>query len=196
MSDQTPEHATSDYVVLCAEDIERLIPFGCVRETRAAQPLFEAGDESTAFFVVLGGTVDILSANPSGPKLITTHVAGQFLGELNLLIGQRPFVSAVVAEPGSVLAIDLTVFRDIMRTMPDLSDIVFKEFVARRTHTIEGSGVNAIRIIGTRFRRERWLCEFSPRDRRCLTCGSTSTNLTNRPCSSKRSASILPGFLW
>lgn len=140
MSDQTPEHATSDYVVLCAEDIERLIPFGCVRETRAAQPLFEAGDESTAFFVVLGGTVDILSANPSGPKLITTHVAGQFLGELNLLIGQRPFVSAVVAEPGSVLAIDLTVFRDIMRTMPDLSDIVFKEFVARRTHTIEGSG--------------------------------------------------------
>jgi thioredoxin reductase (NADPH) len=151
MSDQTPEHATSDYVVLGAEDIERLIPFGCVSETRAAQPLFEAGDESTSFFVVLGGTVDILSANPSGPKLITTHVAGQFLGELNLLIGQRPFVSAVVAEPGSVLAIDLTVFRDIMRTMPDLADIVFKEFVARRTHTIEGSGVNAIRIIGTRF---------------------------------------------
>lgn len=151
MTDETAERATTDYVTLGAEDIERLMPFGAVRDTRAGEPLFEAGDEAPPFYVVLDGTVEILSADPSGPSLITTHVAGQFLGELNLLIGQRPFVSAIVAEPGSVLTIDLPVFGEVMRTMPDLADIVFREFVARRSHVHEGSGVQAIQIIGTRF---------------------------------------------
>ena len=151
MTDQSPERATTEYVVLSAEDIERLLPFGTVRETQAREPLFEAGDDAPSFIVVLGGTVDILSADPGGSALITTHVAGQFLGELNLLIGQRPFVSAIVAEPGAVLVIDLPVFNEIMRTMPDLADIVFHECVTRRTHVHDGSGVNAIQIIGTRF---------------------------------------------
>lgn len=151
MTDRMPERATTDYAVLSAVEIERLRPFGSVRDTRTGEPLFGAGDKDPSFFVVLSGTVDIQSAGPSGPTLITTHVAGQFLGELNLLIGQRPFVSAIVAEPGSVLAINLPVFREIMRTMPDLADIVFREFVARRTHVHQGSGMNAIQIIGTRF---------------------------------------------
>ena len=37
--------------------------------------------------------------------MLARHAAGRFLGELNLLTGQRVFVSARVAEPGEVLAV-------------------------------------------------------------------------------------------
>lgn len=146
-----PEHDSHEYVTLRTEQIEQLLTIGEVRATAAGEELFSAGVETSTFFVVLEGTVDILAAGTDEPELITTHVAGQFLGELNLLIGQRPFVSAVVATPGRVLAIDLDVFTRFMRATPDIGDTVFHEFVARRDHTHAGSGANAIRIVGTRF---------------------------------------------
>ncbi|MFM8237975.1 MAG: FAD-dependent oxidoreductase [Actinomycetota bacterium] len=145
------EHDSHEYVTLRPDQIEHLLAIGDVRETEAGEALFTAGVETSEFFVVLDGTVDILGAGDADVTLITTHVAGQFLGELNLLIGQRPFVSAVVATPGRVLAIDLDDFTRFMRANPDIGDTVFHELVARRDHTHAGSGAAAIRIVGTRF---------------------------------------------
>ena len=61
--------------------------------------LFRAGDDSSDFLVVLEGAVDIVRPDVDGETLITTHVAGRFLGELNMLTGQRLYLTARVSEP-------------------------------------------------------------------------------------------------
>ena len=143
---------SDDWLFLDDEVIERLLLFGTVRETRAGETLFAAGDTSPSFFVVLDGTVDLLSAGPEGAEVITTHVARQFLGEFNLLLELRPVVSALVRDPGSVLEIDQPAFNDIMRTMPDIADMAFLQFDARRRYSkLSPTVTSAIQIIGTHF---------------------------------------------
>ena len=61
--------------------------------------------------------------------LITVHPAGRFLGELNLLTGQRLFLSARVARPGRVLVDPPPEFRRLMSSKPDLADLIFRAFV-------------------------------------------------------------------
>jgi len=51
---------------------------------------------------------------------------------LNLLTGQRPYLSARVSRAGRVLSVPPEQFRRLLDTKPDLSDTIFRAFVARR----------------------------------------------------------------
>jgi thioredoxin reductase (NADPH) len=82
--------------------------------------------------------------------VLARHAAGRFLGELNLLTGQRVFVSARVAEPGEVLAVPRDALRRLIATNAGLSDKVLAAFLARRALLMTGAS-SAIRGIGSRF---------------------------------------------
>jgi thioredoxin reductase (NADPH) len=86
--------------------------------------------------------------------VIARHGPGRFVGELNLLTGQRPFLSARVTEPGRVLALSPALFRRLMATNPDLANIIFNAFVARRAGLRTGQGALAVQVIGSRFSPE------------------------------------------
>ena len=143
-----------NYIILNADEIAALMPLGTVHPTLVGEVIFAAGDATQSFVVVLDGKVDIVGAGLNGSSIITTHVAGQFLGELNLLVGQRPFVSAVVTEAGSVIVIPLPVFTDFLRATPELADLVFDEFMLRRSRLHRGSGTANVVIIGSGFSAE------------------------------------------
>jgi thioredoxin reductase (NADPH) len=78
---------------LDAEALAELAPFGEERVVEAGDILFRAGDESYDFLVILEGAVDIVRPDREGDTLITTHVPGRFLGELNMLTGQRLYLT-------------------------------------------------------------------------------------------------------
>ena len=89
--------------------------------------------------------------NPDGKeRVIARHPPGRFLGELNLLTGQRVFVSARVAEPGEVLAVPREALRRVIATNASLSDKILAAFLARRAMLLTGAS-SAIRVIGSRF---------------------------------------------
>ena len=78
-----------------------LAEFGEERAVEVGDVLFRAGDDSYDFFVMLEGEVEIVRPDPRATSLITTHGAGRFLGELNLLTGQRLFADRpACASPG------------------------------------------------------------------------------------------------
>ena len=137
-----------------AEALAELAPFGEERAVEAGDILYRAGAESYDFFVVLEGAVDIIRPDLDGETLITTHVAGRFLGELNMVTGQRAYLTARVSQSGRVLAIPIEEFRRVMSIKPDLADVIFSAFVARREILRVGEGARAIRIIGSRYSRE------------------------------------------
>jgi thioredoxin reductase (NADPH) len=123
---------------------------GARRSVAAGEYLYREGDASYDFFVVTAGTVEIVVDADGEERLIATHGPGRFLGELNLLTGQRVFVSARVAEPGEVIAVPRDGLRRLIATNPRLSDTILAAFLARRASLLSGAA-SAIRVIGSRF---------------------------------------------
>ncbi|CAN5790387.1 FAD-dependent oxidoreductase [soil metagenome] len=152
------------FPTLSESQISFLRDYGVARETKAGEVLFQEGDISYDFIVILEGDVEILENFSGEDRTIATHGAGRFLGEMNMLTGQAVYLSAVVSEPGEVLAITPENLREIVTEEPILSDIILKAFLARRQVLMDvGTG---LRIVGSHYSRDALrLREFAVRNR-------------------------------
>jgi thioredoxin reductase (NADPH) len=131
-------------------EIAALEQLGVRRAVAAGEYLYREGDSGYDFYVVLAGAVEIVVNDQGKEKVIARHDAGRFLGELNLLTGQRVFVSARVAESGEVIVVPRDALRRLIATDPSLSDKILAAFLARRGILMSGAA-SAIRVIGSRF---------------------------------------------
>jgi thioredoxin reductase (NADPH) len=144
-----------DSPTLAEPALAELAPFGDERAVAAGDVLFQAGDAYYDFIVVLEGEVEVVRPDhDAGDVHIVTHGAGRFLGELSLVTGQRPYLTARVSRPGRVLVIPPDDFRRLMSSKPDIADVIFRALVARRQRLRSGEAASAVRIIGSRFSRE------------------------------------------
>jgi thioredoxin reductase (NADPH) len=141
---------TDAFPQLSDAEIAALGQHGVRRAVAAGEYLYREGDPTYDFYVVLSGAVEIVVNSDGEERLIARHPAGRFLGELNLLTGQRVYVSARVAEPGEVLVLSRDAFRHVIATDPGLSDKILASFLARREILMSGAA-SSIRVIGSRF---------------------------------------------
>jgi thioredoxin reductase (NADPH) len=142
-----------DVQTVNAAELAVLEPLGTRRQVEAGEYLYREGDPAYDFYVVLSGLVEITINADGEDRLLNTHGAARFLGELNLLTGSRVFLSARVAEPGEVLAVPVEALRRVIATQPGLSDKVLATFMARRADLLRGAAV-ATRVIGSRYSPE------------------------------------------
>ena len=159
---------------LDAGALSELAEFGQERPVMAGEVLYRAGDASYDFFVVLDGRAEIVRQDLDGETVIASYGAGTFLGELNLLTGQRPYLTARVVEAGRVLQIARDDFRRLMSAKPDIADLIFNAFAARRELLRQGDGAGAIRIVGSRYSPEALALRAFATRFTCRTSGSTS----------------------
>jgi thioredoxin reductase (NADPH) len=131
-------------------ELVALEKLGVRRAVTAGEYLYREGDANYDFYVVLAGSVEIVINSEGKERVIARHDAGRFLGELNLLTGQRVFVSARVAEPGEVIVVPRDALRRLISTNAGLSDKILAAFLARRGILMSGAA-SAIRVIGSRF---------------------------------------------
>ena len=149
MSDLSGLERTA-FAELDASMMADVVGAGTVRAVERGEILYRAGDEDPDFFAILDGDVEILL----GDTVVTARGAGGFLGELNMVTGQRPYLTARVTRAGRVVAVPSDRFRELMSTRPELSDTIFRSFVARRELLRAGDGAGAIQIVGSRFSAE------------------------------------------
>jgi thioredoxin reductase (NADPH) len=131
-------------------ELAALRQLGVRRAVAAGEYLYREGDPDYDFYVVLDGAVEIVVKSEGKDRVIARHSPGGFLGELNLLTGQRVFVSARVAEPGEVLAVPRDALKRLIATDVNLSDKILAAFLARRAILMTGAS-SAIRVISSRF---------------------------------------------
>ena len=124
---------------------------GTERSVERGEILYRAGEHATPFIVVLEGEVEVIRGEDLGAAVVATRGAGGFLGELNLLTGQRAYLTARVSEPGRVIEVAPAQLRVLMDTKPEISDTIFRAFVARRELLRSGEAANAIQIVGSRY---------------------------------------------
>jgi thioredoxin reductase (NADPH) len=150
MSSPGDREATA-FVVLSDAQLAEIAAFGTERAMTAGEMLFEAGEASYELFVVLAGRAEVVRPDGDEPELIASYGPGGFAGELNLLTGQRRFLSCRVVEDGRVLVVGEQEFRRLMSVSPGLADTIFNALLARREILRRGAGAEAIRIVGSRF---------------------------------------------
>jgi thioredoxin reductase (NADPH) len=141
-------------VVLDDRALAELARYGTERVTAAGEVLYRPGDGAYDFIVILEGEVEIVREDHDGDHLIVVHGAGRFLGELNLLTGQRPYLTARVSRPGRILAIPLDDFKRVLSSNVELGDVIFRALLARRELLRTGEGARAVRILGSRYSAE------------------------------------------
>ncbi len=133
MNDRTDEIRSTRAPTLREDQIEVLRRYGETRETEAGQVLFRAGDTSNDFIVVLEGEVEVVDDFAGEARTMGVMRAGRFVGDLNMLAEQAIYLSAVVREGGEVLAIPRERLKEVVTEEPNLSDIILKAFLARRS---------------------------------------------------------------
>ena len=149
---------------LTGEQIALLRPHGQVLATETGQCLFQQGDPTCDFYVVLDGTVELVEPTAGSPRSLGLRQAGEIVGELNLLNEEATYLTAVVQQPGSLLAIPAEVLRTIIRHDARFSDFLLRAFLLLRSHLI---GIGAgLKIVGSRYDVDtRRLLEFASRNR-------------------------------
>ncbi|HEX8906377.1 MAG TPA: cyclic nucleotide-binding domain-containing protein, partial [Longimicrobiaceae bacterium] len=135
---------------LTPEQVHALCPAGHTRPTRAGEHLWRAGDRGFGFFVIRSGRVEILDTSGDEPRQVAVHEPGEFTGDVDVLTGRGSLVDAVVLEPGEVLELSPGELRRVSAEQPELSEVLLRAFLMRRTLLI-GQGYQGIRFIGSRF---------------------------------------------
>ena len=138
-------------VTLGDAELAELAPYGEERDVSAGDILFSPTDDAYDFWVVVHGEVEIVRPDPAGDALVAVHGDVRFLGELSLLTGQRPHLTARVSRPGRVLRIRIPQFPLMMSEKAELADVIFRALMARRELLRAGEGAPAVKIIGSRF---------------------------------------------
>jgi thioredoxin reductase (NADPH) len=153
------------FPVLDATALDELAEFGAEQELEAGEVLYRAGTELWSFYVVLDGHVEVARDDDSG-QVVVRYKAGQFIGELGLLTGQRTYLTARAVTAARTLVLPPEEFRRMMATRPTIADVIFRALVGRR-ESLRGSAVaDAVKIIGSRYSSDATaLRSFADRNR-------------------------------
>jgi thioredoxin reductase (NADPH) len=146
----SPTSEATAYPVLDDTQRARLRRYGTIRPVGAGEVLYSPANDSSDLLVVLSGEV-VVSNDALGPSVeLARHEPGQFAGELNMLTGQRPFLTARATAEGLVLALTPAQVREVLARETDVADILLRALIARRRRHVSGATPGAaIEIIGT-----------------------------------------------
>ncbi len=117
---------------LTTAQIDRIRPGSKLRRVEPGEILFRPGDTEVPFFVVLSGSMEIVQPDLTGERLVTTHGAGEFTGELTMISGQRYLVLGRVTERGELLELSSEGLRSLIARDAELSEIIMRAFILRR----------------------------------------------------------------
>jgi thioredoxin reductase (NADPH) len=160
---ETPDNAGA-YPRLVESQIMFLSRYGTTKSVDRGETLYRAGERDCDFFVVLSGSVAMLQEGEQDQRLVAVHGPGRFLGDMSLVTGQSAYLTALVQEPGEVLAVPAERLPEAATEDPGLGELILRAFLVRRSlHVGLGAG---FRIVGSRFSADtRRLRDFASRNR-------------------------------
>jgi len=124
--DQTFPHLT-------LEMMERALAYGNELIAPDKMILFERGQRASDFFIIREGKIDILESEEDGSfKVLTTHSAAQFTGEMDLFNRRESLVTGRAKGECRLIRIDRTNFLRMMAGEADMAELVMRAFMLRR----------------------------------------------------------------
>lgn len=139
-------HATA-FPTLTEDELNCLAQLGQRRRFSAGEVLFQNGERGYSFFAITSGEVRITESSRGRPQEVITHQPGEFTGDVTMLSGRPPVVTATAVGDCEVIEIPSCTVRRMLAEVPDLSDKLLKAFQVRR-ELLEASDFLGVRIVG------------------------------------------------
>jgi len=115
----------------------RVANYGVEQGLRKGVMLFQRGQRSVDFFLVLEGSIEIVDLDREGlPVVLTAHGEGQFTGELDLFNDRQILVSGRTGMNSRVVRVKRADFRKMLSAEPDLGEIIMRSLILRRVGLI------------------------------------------------------------
>ncbi|MBT1070940.1 FAD-dependent oxidoreductase [Pelotalea chapellei] len=133
---------------LTPEQVARVALQGEIRSVEAGEVLVEAGKQTTRFYVVKTGQIDVVRVSCDAEELVAIARAGQFTGELNLLSGRQSLVQLRASEPGEVIQMAREQLLGLVQADSELSEVFMRAFILRRMELI-ARGIGDVALVGS-----------------------------------------------
>ncbi|MGC1832141.1 MAG: FAD-dependent oxidoreductase, partial [Candidatus Acidiferrales bacterium] len=140
---------TQAFPTLSAAQINRIRALGTVRSVEKGEILFEPGETTIPFFVLLSGAMEIVQPGLNGERTVATHGPGEFTGEMTMISGRRGLVRGRVTEPGEFLELGSEGLRSLVARDAELSEIFMRAFILRRLQLVYRGQGNIV-LMGSR----------------------------------------------
>jgi thioredoxin reductase (NADPH) len=115
----------------------RMRAYGTEEALPEGTAVFERGQRSVDFFLILDGTIEIYDVDACGaPKTFRVLGERQFTGELDLFNDREILVSGRAGADSRVVRIKRADFRRLVSGEPDIGEIVMRAFILRRVGLI------------------------------------------------------------
>ena len=122
---------------LSVEMAERVASYGREELVPGGTYLFERGQRSVDFFLILDGSIEVLDADLRGNRrAFSVHAARQFTGEMDLFNEREVLVSGRAVADARVVRVRRTDFRRLVAAEPDIGEIIMRAFILRRVGLI------------------------------------------------------------
>jgi len=110
------------------------------------ETVFKVGDANIDLCVIESGRLDILNPTDGG-RVVVTHEAGGFAGDIDLLTGRPVIVTAIARGETRVLRVSGDHFRALLNRVPSLGERLIVA-ITRRRELLSQSGVLGLRVVG------------------------------------------------
>ncbi len=134
---------------LTPAQLDRIAAVGVRRGIRKGEVLFELGEQNTGFIVVIEGAVEIVRPIAGRDEPVIVLGPGEFTGEINMLSARRNIVRGRAATDGLVVVVDREHLRALVQRDFELSEILMRAFILRRTALIAQADSGLV-LIGSR----------------------------------------------
>lgn len=141
-------HVDQIFPKLTPAQIRRIAARGKMRAIERGDVLYEQGDSTSSFFVVVSGELEVVRPSGTVETLVTVHAAGQFTGEVGTLSGRRTLFRLRAAKPGKVIELDRQHMMALMQSDAELGEILTRAFILRRVELV-AAGVGDVVLIGS-----------------------------------------------
>lgn len=127
------ERSAQTFPKLTPEQIERILRYGTIETFKEGEALFERGQRSVDFFVVLEGSVQITDPGTTGrTETIHIHAESQFTGELDLFNDREILVGGHAGSDSRIIRVKRADFRRLIEAESDIGEIIMRAFILRR----------------------------------------------------------------
>jgi thioredoxin reductase (NADPH) len=110
--------------------------------------LIEGGQTNVPFFVVKAGEIEVIRPSGLGDLLVAAVHAGQFTGDVSMLLGRPALMRLRVSESGEVVQLTRDQMHVLVQTDAEIGEVLMKALIYRRRELV-AQGISDVLLIGS-----------------------------------------------
>ena len=150
---------------LAPEHVARMREIGEVKKVGSGEFLVRFGEPIEQFYYLEEGELEAINALTGQRYGVATLGPTQFFGEISFLSGGTWLLGSRAVRDSQILCVEREAMLDLMRQIPEMSDIIVTVLAGRRRRLLE-TNESALTIIGAEVSKElREIAAFAGRNR-------------------------------